>query len=160
MNKGFTLVELLAVIVILMVILAITIPNFMKTISKSEKKAFISSVDLVLTAAETYVTDKTNNFILPAINVGKRVTVTELTIAENLTNTNDIINSIVVVYNDNGTYKLYAFISDGRYKIEGYVIEDVENNIEEESEVINYDTLMPYGNYFHLNEGDPQLKYN
>ena len=51
-NKGFTLVELLAVIVILAVILAITVPMISNIVKSSTKNAFESDAKMVLKASE------------------------------------------------------------------------------------------------------------
>jgi type IV pilus assembly protein PilA len=48
MKKGFTLVELLAVIVILAVILAIAIPGISSVISNASKSAFESDAKMVI----------------------------------------------------------------------------------------------------------------
>ena len=56
-NKGFTLVELLAVIVILGLLMAIAIPSVTKYITQSRKKTLISSVDSYVTAVTTAVND-------------------------------------------------------------------------------------------------------
>ena len=54
MKKGFTLVELLAVIVILAVISLITIPLIMGVIEESKVGAFKDSISLTFSAAELY----------------------------------------------------------------------------------------------------------
>ena len=51
-KKGFTLVELLAVIVILAIILVIAVPQIMKTIDSARLGAFRSTAKLLLTQAE------------------------------------------------------------------------------------------------------------
>ena len=56
-NKGFTLVELLAVIVILGLLMAIAIPSVTKYITQSRKKTLISSIDSYITAVTTAVND-------------------------------------------------------------------------------------------------------
>ena len=55
MNKknGFTLVELLAVIVILAVILVIAVPQIMNVINESKKGTLESSARLIASSAET-----------------------------------------------------------------------------------------------------------
>src|SRR5574344_2012382 len=52
MKKGFTLVELLAVIVILAVILVIAVPKITATINSTRKAAFESSIKMVAKSAE------------------------------------------------------------------------------------------------------------
>ena len=51
-KKGFTLVELLAVIVILAVILVIAVPKIMDTIQNAREATFMSSAKLIATQAE------------------------------------------------------------------------------------------------------------
>ena len=59
-NKAFTLVELLAVIVILAVILVIAVPSIMSTITESRKGALASSAKLIASSAETaYISNQT-----------------------------------------------------------------------------------------------------
>ena len=59
-KKAFTLVELLAVIVILAVILVIAVPQIMDTIKESRKGALISSAKLIASSAETaYISNQT-----------------------------------------------------------------------------------------------------
>ena len=59
-RRGFTLVELLAVIVILAVILVIAVPSIMSTIAESRKGALASSAKLIASSAETaYISNQT-----------------------------------------------------------------------------------------------------
>ena len=59
-KDGFTLVELLAVIVILAVILVIAVPSIMSTITESRKGALASSAKLIASSAETaYISNQT-----------------------------------------------------------------------------------------------------
>ena len=53
-EKGFTLLELLAVIVILSVITLITVPMVMNVIEESKKKALVSSVQGILDSADYF----------------------------------------------------------------------------------------------------------
>ena len=54
-RKGFTLVELLVVIVILAVIMSIAIPSVTSSIERSKQKQKDSKIEMVLSAAELYV---------------------------------------------------------------------------------------------------------
>lgn len=67
MKKGFTLVELLAVIVILAIILAIAIPSISNMIENSQINALRSDMKMMVKAAKTYI--GVNDSLLPK-NVG------------------------------------------------------------------------------------------
>ena len=60
-NKGFTLVELLAVLVILIAISSIAIPTISSSLDRNKKKQNDAKAKLVVSAAELYITDKKNN---------------------------------------------------------------------------------------------------
>ena len=52
-NKGFTMVELIAVITILALIALITVPTVNKVIDNSKRKAYDKQVDTIVKAAKT-----------------------------------------------------------------------------------------------------------
>ena len=54
-NKGFTLVELLAVIVILALIMVFSVPRVLDTSNAAKRKTFILYSQEVITAAQEYV---------------------------------------------------------------------------------------------------------
>lgn len=56
-NKGFTLVELIAVITIIAIILVITTTSIGKTIEKQRKETFIDTVNGITKTAELYTVD-------------------------------------------------------------------------------------------------------
>ena len=60
-NKGFTLVELLAVLVILVAIMSIAIPSISSSLERSKAKQEESRAKLLESAAELYVTDHRNS---------------------------------------------------------------------------------------------------
>ena len=65
-KNGFTLVELLAVIIILAIILVIAVPQIMNTIKDARKGSFESSAKLIASNAETYwLTKQTLGETLP-----------------------------------------------------------------------------------------------
>lgn len=71
-NKGFSLVELLAVIVILAIIGLIAIPIYNNIINDSKKSAFTDSAQILIRELENYVI--TNN----SINYSNQVDITTL----------------------------------------------------------------------------------
>ena len=66
-KKAFTLVELLAVIVILAVVLAIAIPRISNIIESAERSSFVSSTKLLIKAVQTKLLED-NNFDIKTIN--------------------------------------------------------------------------------------------
>lgn len=59
-NNGFTLVELLAVIVILITIMSIAIPTISSSLERSKEKQNKEKIKTIEAAAELYVTDNKN----------------------------------------------------------------------------------------------------
>lgn len=59
-NKGFTLVELLAVLVILIAIMGIAIPTISSSLERTKAKQNESRYKVLESAAELYVTDHKN----------------------------------------------------------------------------------------------------
>ena len=59
-NKGFTLVELLAVLVILIAIMGIAIPSISSSLERQKQKQNQARYDLLESTAELYVTDNKN----------------------------------------------------------------------------------------------------
>lgn len=59
-NKGFTLVELLAVIVILVAIISIAIPSITSSVDRTKDKEFKAKTELIVAAAEVYVSNHRN----------------------------------------------------------------------------------------------------
>ena len=52
-NKGFTLIEILSVIVVLSIILSITVPKIFDVIEKSRRRAFFSSATSIVNTVKT-----------------------------------------------------------------------------------------------------------
>lgn len=57
-EKGFTLIELIAVLVILTIIMSIAIPSISASIERSKDKQKNSKISIIESAAELYATDR------------------------------------------------------------------------------------------------------
>ena len=60
-NKGFTLVELLAVIAILIIIMTIAIPNISSAINRTKNKQDNATKKIIQTAGDLYMSTKKNS---------------------------------------------------------------------------------------------------
>lgn len=109
-NKGFTLVELLAVLVVLITILLIAIPSITSSVERNKNKMLEKKYDIIEAAAETYVNlyknkINYNSFIQGncSIDISKIKGVGLLT-EEDLTNDNKVITGSVKYSNNKYTY--------------------------------------------------------
>ena len=69
-NKGFTLVELLAVLVILVTILLIAIPSITSSVERNKQKLKDKKIDIIEVAAESYVNLYKNNINYTSFKAG------------------------------------------------------------------------------------------
>lgn len=60
-NKGFTLVELLAVIVILLAISMVAIPNITASLEKNKNKLSDSQKKIIVSSAELFISENKNS---------------------------------------------------------------------------------------------------
>jgi len=70
-NKGFTLIELIAVITILAIVALITVPIVNKAIIKSKEKALEAQKETIVDAAKKYALGNTD--ILPKTDLGEKL---------------------------------------------------------------------------------------
>lgn len=61
-KKGFTLVELLAVITLLMALLVLTFPTVLEMIQKKEQEIDQAKLDLIYSAADSYMNNNKNTY--------------------------------------------------------------------------------------------------
>lgn len=115
-KKGFTLIELISVIIILTVIAAMIMPNIIKYLDKNRREASESIEKLLINNLELYNTDKEKdlwNEDTECITVN----------IEDLMNYNQDINlgdcllsndEALTIFKDNDGYKYYANITCGK----------------------------------------------
>jgi len=116
-EKGFTLVELLAVIVILAIVLAITIPTITGIISNAKKNAFASDANMILKGVD-YQLLQDSTYLDGGVNVSKLTT--DLMISDK--NYEEI--NLIYIEDD----KVYIYI-EGKEKWDGLVACGTFNNM-------------------------------
>lgn len=123
-KKGFTLVELLAVIVILGVLLMIAVPAISNVIEKSRKSSFINSVKLVIDGVKNQVSieELEGNPVS-----GCFVDLTEVELDRG---SYDGTGFVIIDGTDSKTYTVYAQ-SDRGYTLSGVTSVDVTNITED-----------------------------
>ena len=116
MKKGFTLVEMLAVIVILAIISLIVFPEVNKTINNSKQRSYKTQIDNLIKATKQLVVKDTNILPEPQNNAKRCVTITELFEAgeiesdniEDSRRKNTKINGVIII-TYNSTYNSYVY---------------------------------------------------
>lgn len=112
-NKAFTLVEVIAVIVILGVVLSIAVPSITNVVNSTNKNRMKSDAELFISKVKEYVESDTTG------NVNKKVTLGEIKLE--LSNNYERNSSYVNVNIDNNTYT-YTYtvcLTDGKLKAVG-----------------------------------------
>ena len=109
-NKGFTLVELLAVIVILAIIMIIAIPSVLDTLTIARRKTFAEYIDKIQQAAESKVLSK------DLFGESSNCVLFDITSDLGLDNTGDFKGYIVTVH-DNSEYKYYITLWDSNFMV-------------------------------------------
>ena len=75
-KNGFTMVELLAVLVVLAVITAITMPVITSTLKESRESSYDRQLDVIIDGAKSYGAKNIGN--LPSIGSSKTITLRDL----------------------------------------------------------------------------------
>ena len=109
-NKGFTLMEVLAVVVIIAILAGLAVPNILRMIDTSKKEKFITDAKQVIAKAKYYYkntedTEITLNEL--GIDLGQSPLDSD--------STYDKINSKVEVVNNSGTLTYSIYLTDGTY---------------------------------------------
>ena len=141
-KKGFTLVELLAVICILAIIVAITIPSYSKIMKRSQDKQYDNKLDFIKNVALKYADDTNNTsfFIDDLIINGYLDADNDSDVIDNRDG-NTVMNCyLITIEEKNG--QNYAQIDAKSYDINGKCDLNVLNNINKYAKIIikNSDT--------------------
>lgn len=145
---GFTLVELLAVIVILSIIMTITVPIILVQVKKAEKRSFEISVELVKKNTEDYLL-KQELKRLPDCETDGFVNLEELSL-KNKENAFSLENSYVCYDSKQQCNYIYAISKKKNYKIEGCYD---DNKITEIDKSVNY-SIPKFTNFGYQDEDD------
>ena len=130
-NKGFTLVELLAVIVILAIIMVLSIPSILDTLAVARKKSFTEYIDKIYQTAEGKVSIK------EMYGENSTCVMYDITSDLGLDNTGDFKGYIVTALNDEeDDYRYFLTLWDSNYMI--YALEYKGTN--KGLEILNYDS--------------------
>ena len=135
-KKGFTLVELLAVIVVLAVIMLLAVNAVVPQMNKARKNAFVTEAERVITAASAYY----QSAILTGVPTGDTSTATAaggcIKVAELKgdwleKNQTDFDGSVKIEINSTTNVATYTiWLSNGQYAIEGKAGDDIkEDNV-------------------------------
>ncbi|MBQ7239988.1 MAG: prepilin-type N-terminal cleavage/methylation domain-containing protein [Bacilli bacterium] len=159
-NKGFTLVELLAVIVILAIIMIIAIPAVLQTMQSARQKTFKEYVTKVYTTGQNaYLSNQTLGGNASGV---KPVTVTFKTqpgctafdVKEGLglSSTGSYEGAVVVCPGTgvNDPTKIYVGLKDDNYSTKGFILYEGEDKIElvgkDDTEALSYTTVSASNN--------------
>ena len=113
-RKGFTLVELLAVIVILAIIMIIAIPAVLQTMQSARRKAFEEYIQKVYTTGERRYIEDTSFNNIP--NVGQGYILYSIKDDLGMSNTGDF-NGFFIIYKNNEKAKTeyWVFLYDKEF---------------------------------------------
>ena len=95
-DKGFTLVELMAVIIIISLVAILTFPNIINQIKKSKKSTTNNINDIVISAAKRYVSDNPSDFEENEYCLSIDTLVSNDYVKEDMFKDSDILNKKVI----------------------------------------------------------------
>ena len=106
MKKGFTLIELIGVIVILGILALLAFPNILKMITETENKLSDSEKTIIYSGVDSYIIDNKNDYPEKDNNV-YCITAKELVSSDKIPTTSyeKILNSYVKATYKNGDYQ-------------------------------------------------------
>ena len=153
-NKGFTLVELLAVIVILAIIMIIAIPAVLQTMQSARQKTFKEYVTKVYTTGQNaYLSNQTLGGnaagVKPVDVTFKTLSCTAFDVKEGLglSSTGSYEGAVVVCPGTgvNDPTKIYVGLKDDNYSTKGFILYEGEDKIElvskDDTAALSYTTV-------------------
>ncbi len=143
-KKGFTLIEIIAVIIVISILLLIAVPSVSRYIEESRQKAYVATIKDTLVSAgsnlgkiDKKVINKETTYYIP-INCVE----TENGIPKSPYN--DFDNAYIVVGWENNNFGLYFYGRDksgvgvnSPVKISEFEVDDIKKNISKESIVLD-----------------------
>lgn len=150
-RKGFTLVELLGVIIILSIIMLIAIPNISSMLERGRREQFISDAKKLVSITEYELRKGTIN--KPGSNELLKIRLSYLSTNDISKdpegNLYDINNSYVVVVRNDGYLKYYVNLvsTNSKSELKGIRLTDVENlDLDNRYERISKVSALPSDN--------------
>ena len=140
-SEGFTLVELLAIMVILGVLLMVAIPQVTRTISDSRKEVFVDTAVAFLSSAKTGMVNGSYTQSIPidptfSVCIPFNQIEYEKGSKSPFGAAIDTKSSYVKVYNDKGTIKYYVYMRDQKDHFLGPVEESVINSSAKKTKLV------------------------
>ena len=132
-KKGFTLVELLAVIVVLAIIMLLAIPNVLSVLNVSRRKAFVEYVDKVYVSTQKKMMEEE---ISGVSSLGCKTYYIKKDIG--LSNTGDFDGFVLVKNDGTNESTFYITMHDNEFKVTSY----------------KYDGTLDYNNLESFESGD------
>ena len=124
--RGFTLVELLAVIVVLAIIMLIAVNAVLPRMNSAREQAFAIEANALMEAAQTYVFNESLSTLGALKDCG---TVSNYT-------------GKVLLEQDGSTYKYKVYLQNGQFMVKGIGFEEVDGV--KKNVVITEDHVDPY----------------
>lgn len=77
-NKGFTLIEVLAVVVILSIIMAIMVPSVNNILNRNKEENYDDLEDSIISAAKIYISDNRYEIVISECNSNNKADITSI----------------------------------------------------------------------------------